>query len=202
MIIDLSVAVDEHTPVYPGDAKTKIKPAGVFTKDGYNDHIVSIGTHVGTHIDAPLHMLKTGKTINDIAIERFSGRGRYVNAVRGYSLEKLKSAKITKGDIVLFHTGLIKRYHSPAYYHDYPEMPPPIADYLIKKQVKMIGFDSPSPDYPPFPIHRQLLANNILIIENLANLDKLATKRFTVYALPLRLNLDGAPARVIAEFKN
>lgn len=50
-IIDLSVVVNEQTPVYPGDPAMSIKPAGQLAKDGFNDHLISIGTHVGTHID-------------------------------------------------------------------------------------------------------------------------------------------------------
>lgn len=64
MIIDLSVPVNEKTPVYPGDPATKIDPAGVLAKDGYNDHYISLGTHVGTHIDAPLHMLEGGQSLD------------------------------------------------------------------------------------------------------------------------------------------
>jgi kynurenine formamidase len=47
-----------------------------------------------------------------------------------------------------------------------------------------------------------LLGGEVLIIENLANLDKLTGKEFTVYALPIKLDIDGAPARVIAEVKS
>ncbi len=56
-LIDLSVLLNEKAPVYPGDPKTVIKQAGALDKDGANDNYVSVGTHVGTHIDAPFHML-------------------------------------------------------------------------------------------------------------------------------------------------
>lgn len=54
--IDLSVPLNEDTPVYPGDPKTKITTAGILEKDGYEDHYVCVGTHAGTHVDAPRHM--------------------------------------------------------------------------------------------------------------------------------------------------
>ena len=63
----------------------------------------------------------------------------------------------------------------------------------------MVGMDSASPDYPDFPIHKILLRNDILIIENLTNLHLLAGQQFKIYALPLNLEIDGSPARVIAE---
>jgi len=60
--------------------------------------------------------------------------------------------------------------------------------------------DTPSPDGPPFPVHKALLSEHILIIENLTNLDKLLeVNRFRVLAVPLKLKADAAPARVIAE---
>lgn len=198
-IIDLTVLLNEQTPVYPGDLATVIKPAGVFEKDGFNDHYVSIGTHVGTHIDAPLHMLADGKSLDQISVERFVGRGVYVKIEdKKFDLDKIQNAGIEEGDIVLFHTGLIDIYDKDEYYSDYPEIPEGVAEYLIDKKVKMVGMDMSGPDHPPFKIHKILLGGGVLIIENLTNLAELAGKDFTVYALPIKLQVDGAPARVIA----
>ena|SRR3989344_4596535 len=193
--IDLSVVLNEETPVYPGDPPIKIEPAGIFSKDGYNDHSFSFGTHVGTHIDAPLHMINGGKTLDQIPIEQFTGRGKLVE---GLELESVKAADIEKGDIVLFKTRMIEKYHEEAYFNDYPGIPEDVANYLLEKKIKMVGMDMASPDHPPFKIHKILLGAGILIIENLTNLDKLAGKEFIVYALPIKLSLDGAPARVFA----
>lgn len=198
-IIDLSVTVNEDTPVYPGDPKTVIKPAGVFEKDGFNDHLVSIGTHVGTHIDAPFHMVADGKSLGQIPIEQFVGRGCYINVKKGFDLETIKQADIREDDIVIFHTGIIDRYHEADYYENYPEIPEEVANYLVEKKIKMVGMDMSGPDHPPHKIHKILLSGGVLIIENLTNLDKLSDKNFTVYALPIKLDIDGAPARVIAQ---
>jgi arylformamidase len=59
-----------------------------------------------------------------------------------------------------------------------------------------------SPDHEPFNVHKILLSAGVLIIENLTNLDELSGKEFTVYALPVKLQIDGAPARVIAQINN
>lgn len=197
--IDLSVPVNEQTPAYPGDPKIKIEPAGIFAKDGYNDHFVSLGTHVGTHIDAPLHMVDGGKTLDQIPLEQFIGRGRLIE---GLDLETVKNTDIEEGDVILFQTGMIENYHDKTYFKDYLEIPKEVADYLVEKKIKMVGMDMASPDHPPFNIHRILLGAGILIIENLTNMSELAGKEFTVYALPIKLQLDGAPARVIAKINN
>ena len=199
MIIDLSVPLNENTPVYPGDPATKIEPAGVLAKDGFNDNYISIGTHVGTHIDAPLHMLDNGASLDKVSIEQFVGKGRLVE-VTGTSFEDVLSAGIQAGDIVLFHTGMSDKYHDPVYFEDYPAMSEEVAAYLVNTKVKMIGVDTVSVDNQDgFPIHKILLAGNVLIIENLTNLNQLTRKEFKVYALPLNLQIDGSPARVIAE---
>ena len=199
MVVDLSVPLNAQTPIYPGDPATKIEPAGVLAKDGYNDHYISVGTHVGTHIDAPQHMLEGGASLDKTPIEQFVGRGCYVDITDG-NFEALKDADIQPGDIVLLHTGMSEKYHESVYFEDYPVMSEEIAKYLVSKKVKMVGLDTCSPDNKDgFPIHKILLAGNILIIENLTNLSELAGKKFKVYALPIKLQIDGAPARVIAE---
>lgn len=201
MYIDLSVPVNELTPVYPGDPATKIAPAGVLANDGYCDHYISMGTHVGTHIDAPMHMLEDGKSLDQVPLEQFIGNGKLV-WVTGNDFEAVKAAGIQEGDIVLFQTGMSDKYKDPVYFEDYPAMSEEVANYLVETKVKMVGVDTCSVDNQDgFPIHKLLLAGNVLIIENLTNLRQLADKNFTIYALPINLQIDGSPARVIAEVK-
>lgn len=197
--IDLSVDINENTPVYPGDPKTKIQQGGILEKNGYQDHYLCIGTHVGTHIDAPSHMIKNGKNLNEIALEQFFGNGIVINIDKKFDMEIIKKAPIKKRDIVLFNTGMSRSYHRSAYYDNYPAITEEIAQYLVDKKIKMVGVDMCSVDYEPFPVHKTLLKNNILIIENLTNLTQLKGKEFMIYAFPIKLQIDGAPARVIAE---
>lgn len=199
-IVDLSVPLNENTPVYPGDPATKIAPAGVLEKDGYQDHYVSIGTHVGTHIDAPAHMVASGKTLDQIPAERFVGRGVYIKVENNtFDLDAIKKVDIQQGDIVVFHTGLSDVYHDAKYFEDYPSVPEELAHYLVEKKISMVGLDTCSPDHDVFNAHKILLGGDVLIIENLTNLEQLAGQEFEVYALPVKLEVDGAPARVIAK---
>jgi arylformamidase len=200
MYVDLSVAVNEKTPVYPGDAPVKIESAAIFERDGWTDHIVSVNTHVGTHMDAPLHMIKDGKTLDQIPLDQCTGRGLIVPAEKDITLDAVKRAGIQEGDIVLFRTGMSERYHEPIYFEKYPVMPEAVAHYLVEQKVKMVGVDTGSVDNADhFPIHKILLGGGVLIIENLTNLDKLPSGPCKIYALPMKLELDGASARVIAE---
>ncbi len=200
--VDLSVAINEDTPIYPGDPKTSIKPAAMLDKDGYYDHYFSMGTHVGTHVDAPMHMIAGGKSLDQIPVDQFIGRGVYVDVTDG-NFDAVKNAGIQEGDIVLLHTGMGAKYHESAYFDDYPAMSEEVASYLVEKKVKMVGLDTCSPDNKDgFPVHKILLAGDVLIIENLTNLEQLAGKAFRLFALPINLQIDGAPARVIAEIES
>lgn len=199
MIIDLTVPLNAKTPVYPGDPAPVFTPAGDIERDGYRDHLVSLGTHLGTHIDAPMHILKDGHSLSEIPIEQFVGRGVCIDVSSG-DFSPVLTADLQPGDIVLLYTGMANKYLEPAYFEDYPVMLPEVAHRLAEAKVSMIGLDTCSPDITDgFPIHKILLAGDVLVIENLMNLEQLIGRNFTVYALPLKLELDGAPARVIAE---
>lgn len=196
MFIDLSVPITEETPVYPGDPATNIQAAGTYDESGFQDHYVSLGTHVGTHMDAPSHMIRGGKSLHEFPIEKFSGRGVLT------TFDAVRSADIQEGDFVLFATGMSGKYDQPEYFSEYPAMSEDIAQYLIDRKVGAVGVDACSVDNEDgFPIHKLLLANDILIIENLTNLMALGGKEFRVHAYPLKLELDGAPVRAVAEVR-
>lgn len=204
MLIDLTFPVNEHTPVYPGDPRIEIRQGGTVAADGYRDHLIQFGTHVGTHIDAPSHMIEDGKSLDEYPLSRFVGRGVLLCADGEFTLTQVENADIRAGDVVLFETGTSARYYEPTYFTDYPVLTEEIARYLVEKKVGIVGVDTCGPDKEPFPVHKILLKNDVLIIENVANLDQLREqslpgKEFKVFALPLNLATDGAPVRVMAE---
>lgn len=199
---DLTHEINENTPVYPGDPLTSIQQNATLSKDNYAEHIIGMGTHTGTHIDAPSHMLKNGKALNQFPLEKFTGRGVYIKIERGkFDLSKIKTIAIKKNDIVFFHTGMSNSYKNPEYFTTYPTVPQDVANYLIKKGISIVGVDSCSVDHEEFTIHKLFLQNDILIIENLTNLASLTGKKFTVSAFPLNLNLDGLPVGVVAQIE-
>jgi arylformamidase len=204
VFIDLTVPLNNQTPVYPGDPAVKVEPVAKLEKDGFTDHLLTTGNHAGTHIDAPMHMMAGGKSLTDFDISKFVGPGKLVEVKdHEFNLETVKAAEIQAGDIVLFYTGMDKHFYDESYYGNYPAMPEEVAEYLVALKVKMAGFDTGSADKEDgFPIHKTLLGGDVLIIENLINLDQLIGKNFQVFALPLKLDVDGAPARVIAQLES
>lgn len=202
MIVDLSMPVNEETIVFPGDAKPVFESAGTLESDGFVDHIIHINNHLGTHIDAPDHMLEKGMLLSDYPIDRFVCQAVCVDAKGKGTLtvDLLEDIEINPGDAVLFYTGAGDNYAEQSYASDYPSIDLKLAELLIAKGVKLVGVDMISFDHDePYPIHKALLDNDVLLIENLINLGAVAGKQFRLTALPLKLELQAAPARVIAE---
>jgi kynurenine formamidase len=200
--IDLTHRLTHDMPVYPGDPPVRLKQIARIGADEYNMYCLCSGMHVGTHIDAPLHMITGGKFICDVPVTQFFGRGRLIDA-RGCSIiapELLQGADISAGDIVLVLTGWYRRFGEDAYYSDFPEVVPEFAQELVSAGARMVGLDTPSPDRSPFVVHKILLSAEVLIIENLANLDALLEiEDFDIVALPAKLQCEAAPVRVIAQ---
>ncbi len=200
MIIDLSVSINQDTPVYPGDPKINIQKSADFATDGYYGHSLQLGTHSGTHIDAPAHMLEGAETLGQISVEVFAGEGRLVN---GITIEAINDAGVAADDIVIFNTGTGERFYEASYFTEYPVLPVDVVDYLVEKKIKLVGLDTCSADNTvDFPIHKKLLSAGIPIVENLTNLSALRDKTFQFFALPLKLDLDGAPVRAFAEVQD
>lgn len=197
MLIDLSIKIDNQTPVYPGDPPIRLDEASTIEAGGYVLHMLTVGTHGGTHIDAPAHMLADGATLDALPLTSFIGRGK---VIEGLSLEAVQAARLEAGDIAVFNTGMWQRIAEPGYFTDYPVMDQAVVEYLVSAGVKLVGLDTCSVDNTDgFPIHKRLLGAGIPIVENLSNLSAIKGKEFRFIALPLRIDADGAPARAVAE---
>jgi kynurenine formamidase len=198
---DLTMPIDENTPVYPGDPKPVFIKRANIKEDGYNAMSVSLNSHTGTHIDAPYHFIENGKKLSEFPVEKFAGCTIVIDATN-MDVSKIDFSLIKENDIVLFYTGFSENAYSDIYYKDNPVINISIANELIKRGISIFGIDSFTPDNEPFTIHRMFLERDILILENLINLKDLAGKRFDCVIAPLNLqNNDGAPCRVFAMVK-
>ena len=190
-------------PAYHGDPESELKQVSFIGEDDCNSFEVKTGLHVGTHVDAPAHMLQNGKWLDEYPVDRFFGNGVVIDARdrETIGIESLAAKEISKGDIVLILTGFSAKFEEPEYYLSYPVMTEEFAEKMVEFGVKMVGMDTPSPDKSPYSIHKILLGNDVLIIENLTNLESLLTfPRFEVIALPVRFEAEAAPIRVVARF--
>jgi len=213
MVIDLSMPFYEGMPKFPSSlvpeykleftamhSKTVYKALGRFTTS----------THNGTHIDAPLHWVRRGKTIDSLPLEKFVGYATiiYLPDKKSFSpitLEDLDAhPEVQKGDILIIRTDWSNRLGTPQFFTEPPYLTLSAVDWILDKKVKLLGVDLPCIEDVRVlktgisPVHKKLLENEIPIIEGLVNLDSVGEGRIFLIAVPINLKgADAAPARVI-----
>ncbi len=170
---------------------------------------VFLWSHVGTHIEVPLHHIEGGLDCAGIPISRVVGDACVLDFT-----DKRKSEMITKeeilergsiireGDIVFIRTGLDHLYRTPRS-HDRPYLATDAVAWLVyEKKISCLGVDCSgieNRNEPEQPNHKLLLSEGIPLIEHLAHLGQLSKERFYVVAVPLRVHgLDACPVAVLA----
>ena len=202
--IDLSHEIKNNMPVYPGDIDVNLTKEKDFNTDGYNMYSLYTEMHAGTHIDSPLHMKDNKKFISEYPIEKFIGNVALLD-VRGEKIIELKDEyykNIKENDIVILFTGWDNFYGKEEYYTKHPIVSMELAELLIKKKVKMVGMDMPSPDRNNYEIHNALFENDIFLLENLTNLNKLLyNEKIKLFAQPLKIESESSLVRAIASYE-
>jgi kynurenine formamidase len=205
-VVDLSVPLDDRTPVYPGDPPVRLTPAATIAADGYNLLAVHMGSQSGTHCDAPYHFRPDGPRVDDLDLRLFAGPGVIVD-VRGrpdrHPIGVADVApyldRVWPGTIVVLHTGRSDR--------DHPYLGADACRALLDRGVRTIGLDTPNIDETPddthpgagWPCHHMVAEAGGVIVENLTDLAAVDFPDPFLSVLPLRLTgADGAPCRAVA----
>ncbi len=200
-ILDLSHTISDHMPVYPGDPAVQLEVIASYQTEGFSDHKLSSSVHVGTHVDAPAHMIEGGKQLKDYPLERFMLPAVCLDATNGFDPAAIKKAA-AKNIAMLFYTGASEYFAEEKYWHEFPVLDKECMTAIIEAGVGLVGLDSSPDNEEGFPVHKTLLGADILLVENLANLKQLIGKTFEFQALPMHLEKDGAPVRAIAKVQS
>lgn len=180
---------------------------------GSNVSHISLGSHTGTHIDAPIHFIEGAATVTDLELSMLVGPAVVVD-VRGKEPRSFISWKdfekyeerLKEGVMVILCTGW-SQYWGTAKYKDSPRLVVDAAVKLLDRGVKVLGIDTLSPDgnvlpgeEELFPVHKAILGGGGVIAENLSRLNVLLdVKDPVVSLLPLALDgCDGSPIRAVA----
>ena len=209
--IDLTLTISKSLQSFPGSPKPQFILWSNIKDDGYNLELLFLSSHTGTHLDAPYHFVKNGIKIHQIPLNRLIRKAILIK------LKKTKNSSITKEDIVLFEkkNGIIPNYSSVLFFTEWqkkskkdnyftenPGLDKLAANYLVSKKINLVGIDSPSIDLgkdESFTVHHLFSKNNILIVENLTNLNKISSREFDLIILPLKLkDATGSPVRAVA----
>lgn len=196
-------------PVFPGDPEVEFTQHATVPADSYQVHALACGSHTGTHVDAPSHVLTEGDDLDAFPAGRFaldavladcSGRGPR-DPIGPDSLPA------TDADVVVVRTDW-SDYWGQERYRDHPYLTPAAAEFCVDQGYD-VAVDTLNPDPTPtaragddepsgFPVHERLLSERLLIFENLTGLAALP-ERFELLAFPMKLaGSDGAPVRAVA----
>lgn len=200
-IIDISVTLHNNTAVYPGNPPVQIEQFQSSTGLSRNSKMV-LGTHVGTHIDAPGHALEKGLDIDDLSLNLFIGPCRVLDLthVKGaITVHDLQTKKLGRNERILFKTQNSRRGFE-TFYDDYVYLSAEAAQHIVDSGVILCGIDAwsvkqkGSQDNRP---HTILLEKLIPIVEGL-DLKHVIEGSYYLIVLPLKVQApDGAPARAI-----
>lgn len=206
-LIDLSLPVRDGAPSHPGDPTCVIRPWATIGPDLANLHQLTLGTHQGTHVDAPLHFLAGGAPVDDIPLAAMVGPATLVDlrhkAPRStITVDDLADVPLTGGGRLVLRLGwdAVLDQDPAAYFTDVPRLGVETAQWLATKRLALVAMDSPTPNPDAFvEVHQALLGVGTVIVEALANLAALREGELWLAAVPLRLvGLDGSPVRAFA----
>jgi len=218
-LIDLTLTLgSERISLVPGLVGVETEPIQTHATHARSNQKLCLATHVGTHVDAPFHFVDGATTVENMPLEKYAGPALLLDlraAAKGQeplTTEELTAAganpESVKGQIVVLFTGWAEAESGgPRFYGHGPYLGTDAAGYLADCGANAVAVDFPIDKHPEtplstikdFPVHRLLLGQNIPLIENLINLDKLVGKQFELWALPLKLkDGDGAATRAVA----
>jgi arylformamidase len=205
--IDATATLDPATtPVYEGDAPMNFEFLKDMRKgDGLTLSKYSLGAHSGTHIDAPMHFVRDGASIDKVPLEPLIGPARVIDIpddVHAIDAGELNRHAWRGTPRVIFRTRSSRRgwMHSSTFHRDFAYIAPDAAKLLADAGVQLVGIDYISAEQfaalAPMT-HRILLSKGIPIVEGLA-LDDVSPGDYDLIVLPMKVGgHEGAPARAV-----
>lgn len=201
--IDVTLPLSAEIPTFPGDPRFQMEFTHRLDQgEKYNVGRLSLGTHAGTHVDAPFHFLETGAKVDELPLEILIGKVRVIavparDAVEREHLEELD----LRDDLrILIKTRNSGQLRQPAFQEDFVYLSPEAATYLVQVGIKLVGWDYLSVEKygsQDYATHHTLLAAGVIIVEGL-DLSQVDPGEYEMVCLPLRIaGADGSPARVI-----
>jgi arylformamidase len=197
-VIDITAPIFEGMPVYKNKPEKQPQISTV-TNAHVTESRISLDVHTGTHVDAPLHMMNEGKTIETVQIEdlvRFCKVFDLTEVSEKITKNDIETLGINKGDFVLFKT---KNSFDEGFNFEFIYVAQDAAEYLAEMGISGVGVDALGIERAQegHPTHRALMGKDIIIIEGLQLKDVQSGEYFMV-AAPLKLQgVDAAPARIL-----
>ena len=212
-IIDLSHPNEDGQLAFPSDPPVRIQTAATIESDGFFLSEVSMGSHHGTHLDAPIHFIHDEPSLDQIPLGHFYGRCCLIDLAPGDELPPRAQLtpdqfepyanRFVPGDRVLLRTGWYEYYGTDCFFTDFPVTRTESAQWIAETGIVLFGMDMPTPSTDEMSeVHRVLLEKGIVLVEGLNNLHELPPE-FTFIGFPLNFRgRDGSPVRAVAVVPN
>ncbi|MCL4311028.1 MAG: cyclase family protein [Candidatus Thermoplasmatota archaeon] len=221
--IDLTHELYNKMPVYPGMPEFKITEYNKINNNGANALLLNFLTHHGTHIDAPYHIIESGKSIDDFSMNDINSTCVIIKFTDKKPDDKIELSDLVKySDIlydyesVLFNTGWSdkREIDKTLYSNHWIGLSNDASEFLSKYKLKFIGTDGLSIASPPnnsnldeiIDVHKRILDKDIFIVEelNLSNIvfssDTTVSGKLTLVPLKIK-NADGSPIRALFTYQ-
>lgn len=203
-LFDISVPVKNGGVVYPGNPEIQIELQQDMSRGGSsNVSLLSIGSHTGTHVDAPLHMIPGGAGVDGIPLDALIGPALVIgfdDDVMAVTEAYLRAQPIAGYERVLLKTRNSRFIRERDFHRDYTYLAPDGAEYLVSLGVRLVGIDYLSIEQfhsGHHRTHKTLLSRGVVIVEGL-DLSEPPAGEYEFYCLPVLLEgVDGAPARAV-----
>lgn len=203
--IDISFPYYDGMAIYPNNPKYCCrKVSNLQNGDSCNVSRIEMGTHTGTHLDAPSHFIRNGMTVDEIPLDWINGKARVLH-IEGDVITKtyLKRYTIEEGDIIIFRTSNSNMFGGDKVLESYVTLDYEGAEYLVERRVKMIGIDYMTIERPRAlreqgkSVHQIILGAKIPILETL-DLRNVEEGEYVLMCFPLKLTGgDGSPVRAV-----
>ncbi|MDP1854113.1 MAG: cyclase family protein [Candidatus Omnitrophota bacterium] len=201
--IDISVTIKNGMARWPSDPPVLIKQTkNIDTGDNDNVSFLSMGSHTGTHMDAPLHFMPKGRSLDKMPPDAAIGVARIIPIKDKVSIkpDELRKHRIGPGERILFKTKNSTYWKKGSFNKSFVYISKEAANYLVSVRVRAVGVDYLSVGgyhKDGVQTHQKLLKAGICIIEGL-DLSGIKPGKYDLICLPLKiLNSDGAPARAV-----
>lgn len=200
-LIDISQKIQPDMLVYPGDPRYHAHSVSSFKQgDGCEVSELTLGSHCGTHVDAPKHMIPGGASVDQMPLECFYGPCRVITLPAAVISEKMIiDANIRDGERILLRTDPKGQYAASGRFNP-SVLSMRAAQVLAEKKLCLLGIDAPTVENMEIcdgEVHRTLLRAGVVILEGLC-LDHVSDGEYILSAFPLSLpHENGSPCRAI-----
>lgn len=214
-IVDLTYPIHEGMTTFPchWHPVVEITLLGRHGIENRETRKLVLGTHTGTHCDAPSHFIPGGQTVDMLPLNTLIGPAFIIDFSNSNPAQEMGEKDFERQlgnrrpERIVMRFDWSDHWGRAEYYSEHPFISQRAAQWLVDRGVRLLGMDTPMPDNPvngrgsslDSPNHKILLGKGVILVEYLCNMKELRQREIELLVLPLRIrDGDGSPVRCVA----